>query len=70
MCLAAACKIEGTLPHSLATKNASDVRIGNPSGVLSVGAEVIREDGEWTTLLTRSYRTQRRLMEGMVLVPA
>ncbi|MBT6608805.1 MAG: PrpF family protein [Rhodospirillaceae bacterium] len=70
MCLAAACKIEGTLPHSLATKNASDVRIGNPSGVLSVGAEVIREDGEWTTLLTRSYRTQRRLMEGVVLVPA
>ncbi len=70
MCLGAACQIEGTVPHALARANDGDVRIGNPSGVLTVGAEVIREHGAWRAIATRSYRTQRRLMEGTVLIPA
>ena len=69
MCLAAAAKIDGTLAHNLARESGGDLRIGNPSGVLEVGAEVIRDDGQWHALWTRSYRTQRRLMEGAVLVP-
>jgi len=69
MCLAAACRIDGTIAHALARENAGDLRIGNPSGVLEVGAEVVRENGQWRAISTRSYRTQRRLMEGAVLVP-
>jgi len=69
MCLGAACQIKGTLPHQLARANKGDVRIGNPSGVLTVGADVVHDNTGWRAISTRSYRTQRRLMEGMVLIP-
>ena len=69
MCLAAACRIDGTLPHSLVNKVNGDIRIGTPSGVLQVGAEVTRVNGAWEIISTRSYRTARRLMQGSVLIP-
>jgi 2-methylaconitate cis-trans-isomerase PrpF len=40
-----------------------------PSGVLTVGAEVEREGGEWVARAGSFYRTARRLFEGRVLVP-
>lgn len=71
LCLAAASRIDGTLANSLARASGGDLRIGTPSGVLPVGAEVIRDpDGAWHARYTRSYRTARRLMQGSVLIPA
>ena len=69
MCLAAASKIDGTLPHKLVNKVNGDIRIGTPSGVLKVGAEVTRVNDSWKIVSTRSYRTARRLMQGSVLIP-
>lgn len=72
MCLAAACKIEGTIANSLVRmrSNSEDLRIGTPSGVLPVGADIARTGGnEWYANSVRVYRTQRRLMEGHVLLP-
>ena len=69
MCLAAASKIDGTLPHKLVNKVNGDIRIGTPSGVLKVGAEVTRVNDLWEIISTRSYRTARRLMQGSVLIP-
>ena len=69
LCLAAASRIEGTLVHSLARARAGDLRIGTPSGVLPVGADVTRANGGWHANYTRSYRTARRLMQGSVLIP-
>jgi 2-methylaconitate cis-trans-isomerase PrpF len=69
MCIAAAARIEGTIPHGLA-RNHAPIRVGNPSGVLPVDADVSREDdGRWSVRVITVYRTQRRLMEGSVLVP-
>ncbi|NQW11245.1 MAG: PrpF family protein [Alphaproteobacteria bacterium] len=69
MCTAVAARIEGTIPHGLAG-NRAPLRIGNPSGVLPVEAEVIRQpDGSFHARSATTYRTHRRLMEGQVLVP-
>lgn len=46
------------------------VRIGTPSGVLTVAASVSRtENGIWQADRVTVYRTQRRLMEGSVVLP-
>lgn len=70
LCLAAASRIDGTLPNRMARAVAGDLRIGTPSGILPVGADVTRENGSWRAVSTRSYRTARRLMQGGVLIPA
>ena len=72
MCLATACRIEGSVAASVTRPLAegADVRIGNPSGVIAAGADVARGDRGWEVARCRVIRTQRRLMEGSVLVPA
>jgi len=69
LCLAVACRIEGTLPNLLARKSApgAPIRVGNPSGVLSFGADV-RHDGGWIADSAGVYRTARCLMKGAVSV--
>ena len=68
MCVAAAARIAGTIPHARA-RAGSPLRIGNPSGVLPVEADVVRDaDGAWQVRSITVFRTQRRLMEGAVLV--
>lgn len=70
MCTGVAAQIEGTVPHALAVPGRSPLRIGNPSGVLPAAGDVGRdENGEWQARTATVYRTQRRLMEGSVLVP-
>ncbi|MGI9423588.1 MAG: 2-methylaconitate cis-trans isomerase PrpF family protein [Hyphomicrobiaceae bacterium] len=71
MCLATACKIPGTIPDEAMSGSAdgADVRIGNPSGVIVAGAQVESVDGRWRARHCRVVRTQRRLMEGAVLIP-
>jgi len=76
MCLAVAAQIEGTIVAECAspTRGAGapfkgPVRLGHPSGVLPVAADVARRDGApWAERVT-VYRTARRLMEGFVRVP-
>jgi len=68
MCLAAACLIDGSVPHRIRS-GGGDILIAQPSGILDVGAEVDHKNGHWEVASTRVYRTARRLMEGHVLVP-
>ncbi|MDX1431784.1 MAG: PrpF domain-containing protein [Gammaproteobacteria bacterium] len=73
LCLAVAARIDGTLPnrHARAASDArADLRIMQPSGTSVVGAGVERRDGEWIAHQASVYRTQRRLFEGRVMIPA
>lgn len=45
------------------------VRFGHPSGALRVGAEALREGGEWRVTKAIMSRSARVLMEGWVRVP-
>jgi 2-methylaconitate isomerase len=68
VCIAVAAQIEGTLVHA-AARRATDpdaLRLGMPSGVLTVAAAVERRDGGWHALRGAFYRTARRLFEGQV----
>jgi len=71
MCLGVAARITGTIPQIITGTPASadEIRIANPSGILSVGAEV-RHDKRWIADSAVVYRTARRLMQGEVLLPA
>ncbi|MEN9709552.1 MAG: hypothetical protein RIQ68_1960 [Pseudomonadota bacterium] len=71
LCLSVACRIEGTLPHQMSRKIADGqpIRIGNPSGLLTYGADVRQENGQWVADSAGVYRTSRCLMKGMVAVP-
>jgi 2-methylaconitate cis-trans-isomerase PrpF len=71
MCLAVAARIPGTVAQEAASLAGAsgDVRIGHPSGVLSVAAAVEPGAGGPPVAQTVTvYRTARRLMEGFVLV--
>lgn len=70
MALGVACRIEGSLPHALAAPlRTEEVRVGNPSGLLSVGAEVSRRETGWFADSAVVFRSARRLMQGAVAVP-
>ena len=73
LCLGVAAHISGTVVHRhtrVSRKNAADLRILQPSGVSIVGADVAQDDNGWHARVASVYRTQRRLFEGHVLVPA
>lgn len=71
LCTAVAARIAGTVVAEALSPTAGDgaLRLGMPSGVLTVGAEVVQEGGEWVARAGSFYRTARRLFEGRVLVP-
>ncbi|MFC7736921.1 2-methylaconitate cis-trans isomerase PrpF family protein [Roseomonas sp. GCM10028921] len=71
LCTAVAARIAGTLVAEALSPTAGSgaLRLGMPSGVLTVGAEVVQEGGEWVARAGSFYRTARRLFEGRVLVP-
>jgi 2-methylaconitate cis-trans-isomerase PrpF len=67
MCLAVAARVEGTVVQEAAgPPNPRDLRLGHPSGVLPIAAEV--GPGPVVKRVT-VYRTARRLMEGFVRIP-
>lgn len=70
MALACAAQILGTVPaNNLASgANPLKLRIGTPSGIVTVGAT--RDPDSGTIVSARIFRTQRRLMDGHVYVPA
>jgi hypothetical protein len=73
LCLGVAAHITGTVVHRHtrgARENGADLRILQPSGVSIVGAEVEEGEAGWHARLASVYRTQRRLFEGHVLLPA
>jgi hypothetical protein len=66
-CTAVAAQIEGTVPHECRAVNTNPrrVRIGHPSGVLPIFAEVERDArGTWVVREVHFSRTVRRLMDG------
>jgi 2-methylaconitate cis-trans-isomerase PrpF len=73
LCIAVAASIEGTVAWRAARRAASGaaapgaaMRLSMPSGVLTVGAEVESQAGQWTAVRGSFYRTARRLFDGTV----
>lgn len=69
LCAAVAAKIEGSLVNELSSGDAihnSSLRLGMPSGILTVGAEVERDPAGWRVLNGAFFRTARPLFEGKV----
>jgi 2-methylaconitate cis-trans-isomerase PrpF len=68
MGLAVACRVEGSIPHALATKGTrpEEIRVAHPSGALTVGAEVRQDNQGWHADSAVVFRTARRLMQGQV----
>ena len=74
LCLAAACRVPGSVPYRLLPEAArtGTLRIGHPSGVVLVAATVATRQGAIHVSQATVYRTSRRLFQGEVLycVPA
>jgi 2-methylaconitate isomerase len=69
--LALATLIPGTVPHEVAGHPAGGlVRIGHSSGIISVEAELEGTGVDWNAKRVTVWRSARRLMEGLVVVPA
>jgi 2-methylaconitate cis-trans-isomerase PrpF len=70
LCLAVACRIPGSVANSLLSPVVGDgaLRIGHPSGVLTVDAVVDLSTGAPVVSSATLYRTARRLFQGEVLV--
>lgn len=75
LCTAVASRIDGTLVHRMTRPAAdadADLRILQPSGILQVACTVRKSNADdgWVAEQAAVYRTQRRLFDGRVLVPA
>ena len=73
LCMAVAARIAGSVVNEVLRKDGdaeAPIRIGMPSGILTVAATVKRKDGGWHAEQGAFYRTQRRMFEGQVLVRA
>jgi len=72
LCLGVAARITGTIANRYARggERAAQLRILQPSGISLIGAQVEETANGWHARLASVYRTQRRLFEGHVLVPA
>ena len=70
LCLGVAARMQGTLVHEASrSSGGSDIRIGHPSGVAPVAAEVSGSGAEARAERAIVYRTARRLMDGFVYAP-
>jgi 2-methylaconitate cis-trans-isomerase PrpF len=70
VCVAVAAALPGSLVHAVARQPDGPLRLGMPSGVLSVAAEVRKDADGWYAQCGSFYRTARRLFEGRVCLPA
>ena len=73
LCMAVAARIEGSVVNTVLRKDGdaeAPIRIGMPSGILTVAATVRQKEGQWHAEQGAFYRTQRRMFEGQVLVRA
>lgn len=71
LCTAVAARVAGTLVNrTLVAEPGDTIRIGMPSGILTVGADVTRDPSDgWTAHSGAFYRTARRLFDGRIYVP-
>src|SRR5689334_12688287 len=71
LCTAVAARITGTVVAEALSPAAGgkSLRLGMPSGVLTVGADVVSDGGTWFARAGSFYRTARRLFDGRVWVP-
>ena len=67
LCLGVAARVPGTIVSAIAG-GARRVRLASPSGVVVVDAEMTERDGAPYPVSAALLRTQRRLMQGEVLV--
>ena len=73
ICTTVASRIEGTLVHRLARETddpKADLNIMQPSGIITVASDVTMKGNQWRAEYGATYRTQRRLFDGFVYVPA
>lgn len=72
LCTAVAARISGTVVAQALSANAGDgaLRLGMPSGVLTVDADVSQDNGEWVAHAGSFFRTARLLFDGRVWVPS
>ena len=72
LCTAVAARITGTVVAEALSPIAAHgpLRLGMPSGVLTVGAEVAQDGGAWHAHAGSFYRTARRLFDGRVWIPS
>ncbi|NGM87513.1 2-methylaconitate cis-trans isomerase PrpF [Parapusillimonas sp. SGNA-6] len=68
--IAAASAIPGTLLSDILGGPRDGLRFGHPAGMLKVGAEVRCDNASWVVSQVSMSRSARRLMDGMVFVPA
>jgi len=66
LCLAVACRVPGSIPRAFAVGD-GDVRIGHPSGMVLVAADVRVGAAGIEAPSATVYRTARRLFQGEVL---
>ena len=71
LCTGVAARISGTIVAEAVSPSAQQgaLRLGMPSGILTVGAEVSCHNGAWVAQTGSFYRTARRLFDGRVWVP-
>lgn len=72
VCTGAAALIDGTLVHQVCSPRAMEtktVRIGHPSGTISIEVDVVNTKNGPELKLAAFGRTSRRIMEGFVYVP-
>ena len=69
---AVAARIDGTLVHQAtrASNRAGLLRLAQPSGIVEASADVAGNAGGWHATVASVRRTQRRLFDGFVYVPA
>ncbi len=67
LCTAVAARLRGSIVHNVARRESNGaLRLGMPSGVLTVDAAVTEHDGIWRAERGSFYRTARRLFDGYV----
>lgn len=72
-CMSVAARIEGSVVYRCTRPTndpTAELTIIQPSGLIKLAATVRHEDAGWFAEQVVAYRTQRRLFEGVVLVPA
>lgn len=72
ICTTVAAQIPGTLVYEVVSERArasGSLRLGHPSGVMDLSANVYQEGETWYVEKASAARTARRLMEGEVYIP-
>jgi 2-methylaconitate cis-trans-isomerase PrpF len=70
LCVAAACRIPGTIASALLRAQGDSIRIGHPSGRLEVDAQAEKRDDGVHIGVATVYRTARPLFRGEVMYRA